>query len=194
MFSFLILGLLTSSLGVMLQPLSTYYHLTDIHAALIFVSGPIGYILAAQSNSTIHSKFGQRGIAIMGPVFHVLSTLILGMYPEGFGVVLVGLSVQAVGIGLIDGSWCAWAASMERANLVSGMLHGYVRLMRLLDFQRRKSMNATCVNRYVLLTASCGMTHLLPRAPTDIYLSVQVFLGRRDARPVLSECDDGKGL
>ncbi|KAF2662440.1 MFS transporter-like protein [Lophiostoma macrostomum CBS 122681] len=123
MFSFLILGLLTSSLGVMLQPLSIYYHLTDIHAALIFIFGPIGYIFAAQSNTFIHTKFGQRGIAILGPVFHVLSTLALGLHPP-FPMILVGLSVQAVGIGLLDGSWCAWAGSMKSANTVSGMLHG----------------------------------------------------------------------
>jgi fucose permease len=119
----------------MLQPLSTYYHLTDIHAALIFIFGPIGYILAAQSNGTIHSQFGQRGIAVLGPVFHVLSTLALGLHPP-FVLVLGALSVQAVGIGLLDGSWCAWAGGMGmgRANKVSGMLHGYVEILRLSHF------------------------------------------------------------
>lgn len=37
---------------------------------------------------------------------------------------LVAFVVNAMGIGLVDGSWCAWAGGLKRANVVSGLLHG----------------------------------------------------------------------
>ena len=123
MYSFAVLGLFTSSIGAMLQPLSKHYHLTDIHVSIIFLVGPVGYIIAAQSNDFIHSKFGQRGIAVAGPIFHVLAALAIATHPP-FPLVLAAFTFVALGTGLLDGSWCAWAANMENANTISGLLHG----------------------------------------------------------------------
>jgi fucose permease len=37
----------------------------------------------------------------------------------------MGCAIATFGTGLLDASWCAWAGGMgERANTVSGMLHG----------------------------------------------------------------------
>jgi fucose permease len=124
MYSFIILGLFTSSLGVMLPHLESYYHLTDIHVSLIFLVGPIGYIVAAQSTDLVHRRFGQRGIASVGPLFHLVAAVIISTHPS-FWMVLMGCAIVTFGTGLLDASWCAWAGGMgERANTVSGMLHG----------------------------------------------------------------------
>ena len=105
MYSFAVLGLFTSSIGVMLQPISHYYSLSDLHVSLIFLVGPVGYVLAAQSNESIHSKFGQRGIAIVGPIFHLASSILLAVHLP-FYAVLVAFSIVALGTGLLDGSFC----------------------------------------------------------------------------------------
>lgn len=123
MYSFVVVGLLTSSIGVILPHISHHYDISDLHVSFIFLVGPIGYIIAAQSNHFIHSRFGQRGVAILGPIFHLLSTLTIAVRPP-FPVVLVAFAIVAAGTGLLDGSWCAWAASMSSANTVSGLLHG----------------------------------------------------------------------
>ncbi|KAF2865915.1 MFS transporter-like protein [Massariosphaeria phaeospora] len=123
MFSFTVLGLFTSSIGVMLQPISQYYNLSDLRVSLIFLVGPVGYVFGAQSNAFIHSKLGQRGIACLGPVFHILSALTIAIRLPYY-VVLVAFATVALGTGLLDGSWCAWAGSMANANTVSGLLHG----------------------------------------------------------------------
>ncbi|KAF2017695.1 MFS general substrate transporter [Aaosphaeria arxii CBS 175.79] len=123
MFSFIVLGLFNSTIGVILQPISKHYGLSDIQVSCIFLVGPVGYTLAAQCNSLIHSHFGQRGIAVIGPAFHVLAALAIACHPH-FGVVLVAYALIAVGTGLLDGSWCAWAGSVRNANTVSGLLHG----------------------------------------------------------------------
>lgn len=122
-FSFAVLGLFQSSVGVLLQPLSQHYSLSDLHVSLIFIVGPVGYIIAAQSSDFIHCKWGQRGIAIIAPTLHILGALVIAAHPP-FGIVLVGFAAVALGAGLLDGSWCAWAASVRNASTVSGMLQG----------------------------------------------------------------------
>ncbi|RMZ69213.1 mfs transporter [Pyrenophora seminiperda CCB06] len=123
MSSFLTLGLFNSSLGALLPLLTKHYHLTDLSVSCIFLASPIGYMLAAQASAAMHLRYGQRGIAVAGPVCQILATVAAAMHPS-FGWLLVAFVVQGVGMGLLDGSWCAWAGGMERGNTVSGLLHG----------------------------------------------------------------------
>jgi fucose permease len=123
MVSFSTLGLFNSSIGAILPLISHHYNLTDLYVSLLFLAGPLGYIVAAQFSDTIHYRFGQRGIAFIGPVLQIVATALIALCPR-FGWVLVAFAVQGLGTGLLDGSWCAWAGSMEKANTISGMLHG----------------------------------------------------------------------
>lgn len=123
MCSFAVLGLFQSSIGALLPLISKHYNLSDLHVSLIFIVGPVGYILAAQTSSFIHHHFGQFGVAFLGPVLQILAAGLLSLHPQ-FGLVLVAYAVLGLGTGLLDGSWCAWAGSMERASTVSGLLHG----------------------------------------------------------------------
>lgn len=123
MYSFAILGLLQSSVGVNLQSLSQHYSLGDLHVSLIFIVGPVGYVIAAQSSYYVHYRWGQRGIAIIAPALHIIGALAIAAHPP-FSIVLVAFAAVALGMGLLDGSWCAWAASVSNSNTVSGMLQG----------------------------------------------------------------------
>jgi fucose permease len=123
MYSFITLGLFNSSIGAVLPFLSQHYNLTDLQVSSIFLAGPIGYVLAAQCSDTIHHRFGQRGIAVAGPVLQIIATVTAAAHPK-FGLVLVAFGVQGLGTGLLDGSWCAWSGSMDKANTISGLLHG----------------------------------------------------------------------
>lgn len=123
MYSFATLGLFNSSIGALLPLISSHYNLTDLHVSLIFVVGPIGYIIAAQTSSLIHHRFGQFGIAIIGPVLQIIAAGLLALHPP-FALLLVGFTVQGLGTGLLDGSWCAWAGNMDNPSTVSGFLHG----------------------------------------------------------------------
>ena len=107
----------------MLPRISEHYNLNDLQVSYIFLVNPIGYILASQSNSAMHCWFGQRGIAIVSPILHIISAVMIAVHPP-FPVLLLGFAVMNFGSGFLDGSWCAWAGSMNRANLVSGLLHG----------------------------------------------------------------------
>jgi fucose permease len=123
MMSFVMLGLFTSSIGVMLPQISTYYDLADLHVSFIFLAVPFGYVIAASLNPLIHAQFGQRGIAFLGPVLLIISAVGIGLHLR-FGILLAAYAIMAMGTGLLDGSWCAYAATMPNAGLVSGLLHG----------------------------------------------------------------------
>jgi fucose permease len=123
MYSFALLGLFASSIGVMLPSISHHYTLSDLRVSLIFLVNPIGYVAAAQSNDLIHAAFGQRGIAFLAPIFHIIAALSIAIHPH-FYVLLVAFAVVQFGTGLVDGPFCAWAAVMENPNRTSGLLHG----------------------------------------------------------------------
>ena len=123
MYSFAVLGLFSSSVGVMLQPLSQHYSLDDLHVSLIFIVGPVGYVFAAQSSDFVHCTWGQRGIAFLAPALHIVGALAIAARPP-FAVVLVAFAAVALGTGFLDGSWCAWAACESSANTVTGLLQG----------------------------------------------------------------------
>ncbi|OTB18247.1 hypothetical protein K445DRAFT_315039 [Daldinia sp. EC12] len=123
MFSFVVLGMMVSTLGVMVPQFEAYYGLTDFRVSFVFLVWPIGYVAAAYLNSVIHVRFGQRGIAAVGPLFHVLFTAAAAFHPS-FPLLLVALAVGSLGTGILDGSFCAWAGGMENANTVQGFLHG----------------------------------------------------------------------
>ncbi|KAG4442981.1 hypothetical protein IFR05_001512 [Cadophora sp. M221] len=123
MYSFAFLGLFASSIGVMLQPLIQHYSLSDLHVSLVFIVGPVGYIFAAQFSSLMHWKFGHRGVAIIAPTLHLVGVLIIATHPP-FAIVLLAFAATAFGAGFLDGSLCAWAATVPNANFVTGMLQG----------------------------------------------------------------------
>lgn len=107
----------------MIPKLEAEYQLTDVKVSLIFLINPVGYLSAACLNSTIHLKLGQRGIALIAPIAHLAFTLTASLHPN-FYILLTSFAIAGFGLGLLDGSWCAWAGAMENANTISGFLHG----------------------------------------------------------------------
>lgn len=128
--SFVVLGLIISTPGVILPHLEDHYHLDDRKASLIFLVAPLGYLIGAWLNDRIHMRFGQRGIAVIAPVFQAIFTVLAGTLhtpgQRGFPIFLIATSIGNIGNGLVDGSWCAWAGGLggERTNTVQGLLHG----------------------------------------------------------------------
>lgn len=130
LFSFVTLGLIFSTPGVVLPKLEDHYHLDDANVSLIFLVAPSGYLIGAWLNDRIHRLLGQRGIAVIAPVFQAIFAVLVGTVHNprqgGFAVFLVATAIGNIGNGLIDGSWCAWAGGLggERTNTVQGLLHG----------------------------------------------------------------------
>lgn len=136
MFSFVVLGLLVATPGVILPHLEAHYHLDDARASLLFLVAPLGYLVGAWLNDRVHRRLGQRGVAMIAPVFQAVFAVLAANVHDprrgGFAVFLVATAVGNVGNGLLDGAWCAWAGGLggnssggvERTNTVQGLLHG----------------------------------------------------------------------
>lgn len=123
MFSFCVLGLITSTIGVILPHLEIYYDLSDAEVSFVFIAWPVGYICAASLNDIIHIKLGQRGIAVVGSVTHIVFAIGSAAHPP-FHWLLVFIAAGFFGAGILDGSMCAWAGALDRASMVTGFLHG----------------------------------------------------------------------
>ena len=81
-----------------------------------------GYSLAAFTNASIHSRLGQRGIAVMAPICHIITYAILAAHPP-FPVLVVANALSGFGNGLNDACFCAWVGAMDKANAVQGVMH-----------------------------------------------------------------------
>jgi MFS family permease len=71
----------------------------------------------------MHIRFGQRGVAIVGPTCHLLSFVIICVHPP-WPVIVIMFAFIGFGNGLIDAAWCAWIGNMAQANQVQGVLQG----------------------------------------------------------------------
>ncbi|KAL2202159.1 MFS general substrate transporter [Sarocladium strictum] len=123
MLSFLVVGMSGASLGVMIPYMEQDYRLSDVQVSAIFLMGPAGYCIAAYSTHTLHTWLGRRGISIIGSICLTCFAL-TGAARPSFHVFMLATALGSFGNGLIDGSFCAWAANMKNANTTSGMLHG----------------------------------------------------------------------
>ena len=143
-YSFLVLGAIDASYGVsnsrecyggneksklvdaldqaLLPYLSDYYDLSYTLVSLIFLPPLIGYIGAALLVDVLHRRFGQRGVAILGPICHLITFVIVALHPP-YPVMLVAISISGFGNGILDAAWNAWVSDMEAANQLMAALH-----------------------------------------------------------------------
>ena len=64
-------------------------------------------------------RYGQRGIAVLGPACHLLTYIVLSFHPP-YPVVVIVFVAAGFGNGLVDAAWCAWIGNMANANKVLG--------------------------------------------------------------------------
>ncbi|KAG4414182.1 hypothetical protein IFR04_012669 [Cadophora malorum] len=119
--SFFVVGMNDGSYGALIPHLEPYYDLNYTIVSLIFLSPFAGYSLASIANNLVHVRFGQRGVAFMGPLCHILAYVVVSIHPP-YPVLVVMFIFVGFGNGLIDAAWCAWIGNMANANEVQGFL------------------------------------------------------------------------
>lgn len=92
--------------------------------SLVFLSPLAGYIASALLNNWLHLKFGQRGVAFVGPLCHMIAYIVTVVHPP-YPVIIVFYILAGFGNGLLDAAWNAWISSFTNANQVLGFLHGF---------------------------------------------------------------------
>ncbi|KAH8779881.1 major facilitator superfamily transporter [Diaporthe sp. PMI_573] len=122
--SFAIAGMNDAAVGALIPYLENYYGLSYTIVSLIFLTPFAGYSVAAFTNARIHQTFGQRGVAIMAPVCHIITYIILALHPP-YPVLVVANAISGFGNGLTDACFCAWVGAMDKANTIQGFLHSF---------------------------------------------------------------------
>lgn len=120
--SFMIAGMNDAAVGALIPYLEEYYNLNYTLVSLMFLTPFAGYSTAAFANATIHSKFGQRGIAFAAPICHIITYVVICVHPP-FPVVVVINIISGFGNGLTDACFSAWVGGMQNPNSVQGLLH-----------------------------------------------------------------------
>lgn len=102
--------------------LEEYYSLSYTVVSLVFLTPFVGYSIAAFTNAKIHVALGQRGIAVMAPICHIITFIVLAVHPP-WPVLVVCNVISGFGNGLADACFCAWVGVMDKANAVQGFMH-----------------------------------------------------------------------
>ncbi|KAG8628031.1 hypothetical protein KVT40_003904 [Elsinoe batatas] len=121
-FSLFLTGMNDATYGAVIPYIESYYSLSYIVVSLIFLSPMAGYTTSALLNPWIHTKFGQRGVAIITPTCHVVAYVIVALHPP-FPVLVFVYLLAGFGNGLADAAWNAWIGAMRNPNQVLGVLH-----------------------------------------------------------------------
>ncbi|KAL4772711.1 major facilitator superfamily domain-containing protein [Aspergillus nidulans var. acristatus] len=98
------------------------FELSTTVVSLIFMTPFAGYTMASIAVNKIHMTFGQRGIATIGPLCHMIPFIIMAFFPR-FPVLLVAYAFVGLGNGLIDAGWNAWVGDMVSASTLMGLMH-----------------------------------------------------------------------
>ncbi|KAH8897814.1 MFS general substrate transporter [Thozetella sp. PMI_491] len=122
-YSFIVMGMNDGAVGALLPYMETYYNVTYTLISLVFLAPFVGYLVAALLNNIIHHRFGQRGVAVLGPLCRLVGYIPMAFHPP-YGVLPVLMLFPGFGSGIEDSAWNAWIGNMESANELLGFLHG----------------------------------------------------------------------
>ena len=92
--------------------------------SLIFLTPFIGYSVAAFTNAKIHVSLGQRGVAIMAPICHIITYCVLCAHPP-YPVLVVCNAISGFASGLADACFSAWVGSLDKGSTLQGILHAF---------------------------------------------------------------------
>jgi fucose permease len=112
--------------------LERYYGITYLIVSLVFLSPLLGYIASAALNNTIHIRFGQRGVALIGPACHLAAYIVIALHPP-YPVLVLVFILAGLGNGLLDAGWNAHVGNLANASEVLGFLHGFYGLGAVLS-------------------------------------------------------------
>ncbi|RBA20803.1 hypothetical protein FPRO05_08250 [Fusarium proliferatum] len=119
--SFLVVGMNDGSYGALVPLLEDYYHKNHTLVSLVFLTPFVGYAIASAINSLMHVHFGQRGVALLAPLCHIVPYLIFSFRPP-YPVMISMYVLVGIGNGLADAAWCSFIGQMMNSHEMSGIL------------------------------------------------------------------------
>ncbi|KAF9638175.1 Major facilitator superfamily [Lasiodiplodia theobromae] len=120
---FLVMGGNDAAYGAIIPYLEKYYGLNYTVVSLVFFSPLGGYAAAALLNNWIHNRFGQRGVAFLGPFCHLTAYVGIAAHPP-YPALIVFFLFAGFANGIEDAAWNAWIGKLANPNELLGLLHG----------------------------------------------------------------------
>lgn len=122
--SFAVVGASDGVYGALVPYVREDFNLTTTVVSLIFVTPFVGYMIATILVNKVHMTLGQRGVAFIGPLCHIIPFIVMAIHPP-YPVMLAAYVIVGLGNGLIDAAWNAWIADMANANTLMGFLSAF---------------------------------------------------------------------
>lgn len=123
--TFILVGASDGAYGALVPPIRANFNLSNTVVSLIFMTPFFGYTIATVIVSKVSMSLGQRGIAIIGSLCHLISFIVMAVHPPHFAAYLVFYIFVGLGNGLLDAAWNAWIGDMANANALMGLLHAF---------------------------------------------------------------------
>lgn len=110
--------------GLTRYQLEQYYHISHLQISLIFLSPVIGFIISTLSNNALHTQFGQRGVVFISSACQLTAYIVACLHPPFYALVVV-YALVGLGCGSKQAAWNSWVSSLDHANELLGLLHGF---------------------------------------------------------------------
>jgi MFS family permease len=123
-YGFLIFGMSDSSIGVLLPSIEPFYGVSYQVVSLAFLAQFFGYLVAALFSEIMHRRMGKWGVCVCGTSCQLVCYIIAVTRPP-FPVYVIGYGIAGFGNGTIEAAWNSWLGSLNHANEVMGLLHGF---------------------------------------------------------------------
>ncbi|KAL4958108.1 MFS general substrate transporter [Aspergillus filifer] len=120
---FLIMGSNDAAYGALLPYLQKYYNISHMVVSVVFISPLVGYVLAALVNNKLHVTLGQRGVAVIAPICHLIGYILACIHPP-YPVLVIAYIFAGTANGLHEAAWNTYIGNMEKSSEILGMLHG----------------------------------------------------------------------
>lgn len=116
-------GAVSTTDGTRARQIEKDYSVSYATVSTIFLVPFLGYVTAALCNNWVHHKAGQRGVALLGPLFRLAGYVPLALHPP-FALLPVLLMASGFGNGIEDSAYNAWVGNMQQTNELLGIIHG----------------------------------------------------------------------
>lgn len=122
---FTTLGLNDQATGMLIPVLSSYYSISQVAVANIFLLQTFGYFCSCFVTEPLHVKYGVRGALAVGCLCIMLPSFLLYTKVSSFGVYLACYFPIGLGIGLLDSIVnCLFSSFICYKNELLGAVHG----------------------------------------------------------------------
>ncbi len=123
-YCFMLVGLSSGVIGVLLPSLSSYYRVDNTTVGLLFLVSSLGYFISAFTSGILVERLGIRGFLLVGAGTFLLGALSFALEPP-FALVLITRLLFGLGIGIVETGLNIYVSALPRSASLLNFLHAF---------------------------------------------------------------------